>query len=467
MEPKGTAMRLSRCSVIFLVLIASPYRLFAQTEANHDAATVSRAEAGDVSVSIAESRPEIPPRDLAPVRPESRDLYVKVQIPDSKETRKIKPGQMIDGKLIQGVYSGSEELFPPASRIALTVKGFQRCRKAPSNRWPGVAAIFRPRYKNCPTFESGRVFLAGGQDIPLKLSLLSMGREKHVRAQKRAKTSRVSKTPASQGAIDVQPELAAQGAEGTRVEKRAGLALTFKAAKEIEGGDDGARPGGMPSSSDPSRPPVIAAGTSAKVVLLDSLSASKNHPGELFHARLIEPVRDGTVVILPEGSVLEGAVVKVVRPRTLSRSGSMLLSFNRLILLDGSSAALSASVTGAQLDQSSEANIDPEGGVHGSRPGALWMLINLGTTAGMAKLADDGTQLLVEAIVSTATDASTAGTARIVSTCVSGLFLITRRGRDVVLPQFIEMDVAFNHSFSLTLPQAKLLIDTQGSEEHK
>jgi hypothetical protein len=44
------------------------------------------------------------------------------------------------------------------------------------------------------------------------------------------------------------------------------------------------------------------------------------------------------------------------------------------------------------------------------------MLINIGVTAGIAKEVDDGAQLVIEAIVSTATDASTAGTARIVAT---------------------------------------------------
>jgi hypothetical protein len=72
------------------------------------------------------------------------------------------------------------------------------------------------------------------------------------------------------------------------------------------------------------------------------------------------------------------------------------------------------------------------------------MLINVGVTAGIAKEVDDGTQLVIEALVSTATDASTAGTARIAATCASGLFMLTRHGRDVVLPKFTEMSVMFD-----------------------
>jgi len=65
-------------------------------------------------------------------------------------------------------------------------------------------------------------------------------------------------------------------------------------------------------------------------------------------------------------------------------------------------------------------------------------------TAGLAKVTDDTTQLIIEAIVSTATDVSTAGSAKIAAACVSGVFMLTRHGRDVVIPQFTEMNVMFD-----------------------
>jgi hypothetical protein len=79
--------------------------------------------------------------------------------------------------------------------------------------------------------------------------------------------------------------------------------------------------------------------------------------------------------------------------------------------------------------------------------------MNLGVTGGISKEVDDGTQLLIEAIVSSATDASTAGTARIAGACVSGLFMLTRHGRDVVLPKFTEMDIIFDRPVSLSTTQ--------------
>ena len=87
--------------------------------------------------------------------------------------------------------------------------------------------------------------------------------------------------------------------------------------------------------------------------------------------------------------------------------------------------------------------------MHGDRPGKAWMLLNIGVTGGIAKVADDGSQLLIEALVSTATDVSTAGTAKIVSACASGIFFLTRHGRDVVLPKYTQLKIMFNRPVSL------------------
>jgi hypothetical protein len=78
------------------------------------------------------------------------------------------------------------------------------------------------------------------------------------------------------------------------------------------------------------------------------------------------------------------------------------------------------------------------------------MAINFAVSAGLSKEADDATQLIIEALVSTATDASTAGTARIVSSCISGIYMVTRHGRDVVLPRFTEMQISLDRPLSVT-----------------
>jgi hypothetical protein len=74
----------------------------------------------------------------------------------------------------------------------------------------------------------------------------------------------------------------------------------------------------------------------------------------------------------------------------------------------------------------------------------------------MAKEVDDGTQLIVEALISTATDASTAGTARVAGSIVSGIFMLTRKGHDAVLPNHTEMAITLNRPVTFSSDIAEL-----------
>ncbi|MGB9233481.1 MAG: hypothetical protein WCC04_03645, partial [Terriglobales bacterium] len=195
---------------------------------------------------------------------------------------------------------------------------------------------------------------------------------------------------------------------------------------------------------------AVPSGTEAKVILLRDVSASKDRKGDSFQARLVEPVRLGPKLILPEGTMFEGKVLKSRAPRTLSRSGSIYLTFINLTVPGHPTAPIAASVAGADISQRSHTVIDPEGQMHGDRPGKAWMLLNAGVTAGISKEVDDGTQLLIETVVSTATDASTAGTAKIAATCASAIFLLARHGRDVVLPKYTQMKIVFDRPVELT-----------------
>jgi hypothetical protein len=192
---------------------------------------------------------------------------------------------------------------------------------------------------------------------------------------------------------------------------------------------------------------TLAASTQAQVILLERLSASQNHAGDSFQARLLEPVRLGSRVVLPEGAVFEGKVVKSVHPRWLSRPGSLQLTFTKFALPTGEVAATVASLAAATVDQRSRIRMNSEGGLRGGSPGKAHLLIDLGVTGGIAKVSDDSFQLIVEALISTATDASTAGSARLVAAAFSALYLITRHGRDVILPKYTRMHITLDQPF--------------------
>ena len=367
-------------------------------------------------------------------------LYLKVELENPGKVSALKPGDRVAGKLLRNVYSGDHEVFPAGSRVQLTVDKLERRRRVPNDHWPWVIKFFTPRHENYPTFQSGSVFLLSGAEIPLHVSLISLGREKEVHAQaKPAKSAPDATGPSAEMSVAPPPpdESAAKTSTIATLE-----ATTARA-----------EPQSAPALAP--RPMTLAAGTQARVILLESVSASRSRPGDSFQARVLEPVQVGSGVVLPEGSLLEGQVLRRTPPRWLSRAGTLFVTFTGLSLPGGGSdQRIVATVASVAVDQRSHTRLDAEGELKGERPGKLWMLANVGVTAGIAKEVDDGTQLLAEALISTATDASTAGTARIVATCASGLFMITRHGRDVVLPRFTEMDIVFDRPVSLSAQPA-------------
>lgn len=398
-----------------------------------------------------------PAMDLQPDLALQSSVYVKVQLANTVRVPALKTGDVVEGKLVQGVYSGSHELFPAGSPVHLTVDKLGRRRRVPNDHWPWVIKAFTPRHENYPTFQTAAVTLPDGTQVPLRVSLISLNHETEIHAT-RKKTGKNAPESAInamvQNAVAHDGETALAHTELNNVgsarvtKKRSSAVITLEAMNPACTASAASSKESFSASAMPD-PVTLAAGTLAKIILLGGVSASKSRPGDSVQARLVEPVWLGLKVVLPEGTLLGGKVVKRTPPRVLSRAGSIMITFTDITLPGRPGIPAAASVTAVDLDQRSHTRIDPEGKLHGDRPGKAWMAINIGVTAGIAKEADDTIQLIIEAVVSSATDASTAGVGRIVATCASGLFLLTRHGRDVVLPRFTEMNIVFDRSLSL------------------
>ena len=372
-------------------------------------------------------------------------LYVEVLPSKPLKVSALKPGEVIEGALSRDVYSEDRVIFPSGLAIRLTVGNPERRRKEPNDHWPGVVRLFSSKYENYPTFRAAAVTLPSGLQVPLQVHLISIGRRYEIHAPAKKSNAKPAAAAATPGGPPSGPGSDPAGSEPAHRERKSvvrGQTVILEAAAPTP--EQTRELSALPPAPPPVTQPVVAAGTRGQIILLTSLSASKNHPGDLFRARLIEPVRAGSTIVLPEGCVLLGKVVKTSPPRWLSRPGSLQMAFTGLALPGGVAHPLTGSLSGVELDQRSRSRMNAEGGLSGDKPGKAWMLINLGVTAGIAKVTDDTTQLIIEAIVSTATDASTAGVAKIVAACTSGIFMVTRHGRDVVLPRFTRMEIAFD-----------------------
>ncbi len=371
----------------------------------------------------------------------SSSLYVKVQLERRLKLSKLKPGDVVEGNLARDVYSSDRELFPAGSHVRLAVDHMEKRKRTPDDHWPWVVKAFTPRHVNYPVFKTATVAAASG-DTALQVSLISISRRRDVHAQ--AKKKKPGQPADQAGEVEVSKSGGLYGPDKLAAPMMVLEAVEIEDVKMPSMSDEGT------ASPDLSQLETLPVGTACKILLLGDVSASKSNPGDLVKARLIEPVLLNSRVVLPAGTLIEGKVVKKTPPRWGSRAGSLSLTFTGLTLPGGNLIPIAASLAGAELDRRSHTKIDSEGQLRGERPGKAWMAINIGVTAGLAKEADDTTQLIIEAIVSTATDASTAGVARIVSSCVSGIFMVSRHGRDVVLPRFTEMDIALDRPLSVT-----------------
>ena len=188
-----------------------------------------------------------------------------------------------------------------------------------------------------------------------------------------------------------------------------------------------------PDVPEPVPTPVseIPAGSHARLLLLDPLSAADNKQGDIFHARVLEPVVKDGKLLLPEGATLEGHIGKIVPPRRLNRAASLFLVFDKVQLKSGESQKVAASLVGTEMTDKDAGKIDEEGGLHGQGPGAKRMLKRF--TVGLAS------QQIADEIAEMATHAA----GPYVSVPLGLALFLGGHGHDVELPRYTELQVAF------------------------
>ncbi len=126
-------------------------------------------------------------------------LYIKVQLEPSIMRASLKPGDLVEGRLIRSVYWRDKELLQARSPVRLVVDRLEQRRRAPNDHWPWAIKLFAPRHDKYPTFRLAQVLLPDGRTMDLQVSLLSITQEVEVRAESRKRSTKASagsaKTP--------------------------------------------------------------------------------------------------------------------------------------------------------------------------------------------------------------------------------------------------------------------------------
>jgi hypothetical protein len=339
---------------------------------------------------------------------------------------------MIEGNLARSVYWWDAEVLPKDCKVHLVVEKVESRKKSfAADDRPFFVHLFAPRHELIARFRSVDVLMPNGSQVALQARFIAL--------TQRAALSASAGKPTPQAAPGRQRSIP-PWILTLQVEP---VGATFEALA-------GSRTQGQRSTRAACPDPCsVADGTRMPLVLLDGLSASKNRQGQPFRAELLEPVRVGAAIAIPPGTVVEGTLAKRVPPRRLYRPGSLYLQFTHLAVPGRPAVTIAASPAAAEVERGTHMTMDSEGVIHAQSPGTARFLLDFGVTGGISKVSDDTTQLIIEALSSTATDASTAGVARFAAMGVSAIFLLTRHGRDVILPPFTVVDISLSRTVSL------------------
>jgi hypothetical protein len=359
-----------------------------------------------------------PAPDVAVLHVESESL-LRVDFPGRKSWGHVEKGAVSEGRLLLPLYAGEQIAVPADSTIRVTVNSVEKIR----DDWGfwrktgrAIVRTFNPLETSRPTeyrveLRAADLVLPTGEVLPLDARVLR----------------------ASSGVM-VQPKAKSSQGVGAARKKSQTSATLLMALRREE------------LFSVPAEPNVasVAAGEQcvARAYLLTALRASLNRPGDTFRAQLAEPVRVGGRVFGPP-TVLEGAVIRSVAPRILSRAGSLYLRVDRIVPPDGEPLRVGGSLSAAEADAQARFALDEEGTLHGRKPGMVNGLVDLGYAYALGKVSDDISETPIRAIGASMSNAAVANAARYVGLGTSLAFLLTRHGRDVYLPKYALIEIDF------------------------
>jgi hypothetical protein len=92
---------------------------------------------------------------------------------------------------------------------------------------------------------------------------------------------------------------------------------------------------------------IVPVGTAIPIALLNKISTKNAKDGDGVYARTIFPITVNNQIVIPEGSRVKGKISVVQRPGRVKGRAALALSFQTLILPNGTNIPIYASLGGA------------------------------------------------------------------------------------------------------------------------
>lgn len=362
----------------------------------------------------------------------------------------LKPGNEVEGEVSRPVYVYDRQVIPAGSHVRAVVANVDKHKvqnKGLMEHLQSVRSLgLNRKFDYDVSFQSAELTPPQGRALPVELKFIDAGEvvELHTKGDQ----VQIGGTTAGDYA-KLAPGVGKVGS--IRKEKK-----QLKQYRHPEVSLELEQPLTFQLPPDPAEPKAgladvaaIPSGTHARLLLLEELSASENKQGDIFHARVLEPIVHDGELLLPEGSTLEGHIGKVVAPRRLNRAGSLYLVFDRVILPNGNAEKVSASLVGTELSQKAAGSMDEEGGLHGKGRGAKQTMKDFGVSLVSQQVADEVVELATHAV------------APYVSIPMGLAMFLGGHGHDVTLARYSELEIVMGrpmpigHGQPETAPSSK------------
>jgi len=291
-------------------------------------------------------------------------------------------GIAVEGRLVDPVYVFDHLVIPAGSQVlgrVTQVDGVSRKRRALAI----ANGDFTPLRKAHVDFDT--LVMKDGTRVPLHVSV-SQGLPDmiHLTAggQKKKKKGKVSKAVAQ-----ARQEAKSKEQQAIQEVKAPGKWKRFKAMiaaelpyhrQSLPAGTQFTAELMTPLELGKETPPAkelvqlggkIPPGSLVHVRLVTPLSSATTHRGSPVQAVISQPVfSSGHLLILPEGTQLEGTVTEAVPARRLSRNGKLRFMFRQIKLSAGAPHKVEATLQGVDAASGAHLKLDAEGGAHAVTP---------------------------------------------------------------------------------------------------
>lgn len=320
-----------------------------------------------------------PPPTIALTVPKDTPLPIALD----REVRVKKVGQPIHGRLVQPIYAFDRLVVPVGvevnGRIA-KIGGISR-----KNRVFGILnGDFTPARK--VEVEFNELVVADGKHIPFH-AVVTPGSGQVMRlVSTKDEKKRSAKTAASEKIDEAKQEAKRKWQDAMKQVKEPGKVhrLERYVIGQLPVRPQYVEPGTLyfaelqdplDFGSEPLTPKLVSglgvappAGSLVHALLVTPLDSATTKKGSNVEAVLSQPLFDGDVLILPEGSRLKGSVVQVRPARRLHHNGQLRIVFRELVPPDGIELKVVAGLEGVQAGKDDHVKLDSEGSAEATSP---------------------------------------------------------------------------------------------------